>query len=56
VRNKAQKITVNAKNRSIFGITESGSSLGYRIEHGLKIRRRAGDHPKNIAGRRFPFQ
>jgi hypothetical protein len=55
VRNKTQKVTIKAKNRSIFSITESGSSLGNRIEHRLKVAWRARDHPKNVAGRRFPF-
>ena len=56
VCNKTQKIIIKPKNRSIFSVTESGSSLGNRIEHGLKVHRRAGDHPKNVAGRRLPIE
>jgi hypothetical protein len=54
--NKTQKVTIKPKNRSIFSVTESGSSLGNRIEHGLKVGWRARDHPKNVAGRRLPFE
>jgi hypothetical protein len=56
VCNKTQKITIKPKDRRVFGVTESGSSFGNRIEHGLKVHRRAGDHPKNVTGRRFPFE
>jgi hypothetical protein len=56
VCNKTQKIAIKPKNRSIFSVTKSGSSLGNRIEHQLKVGWRAGDHPKNVAGRRFPFE
>jgi hypothetical protein len=56
VCNKTQKITIKPKNRSIFSVTESGSSFGNRIEHRLKVGWRAGDHPKNVPGRRFPFE
>jgi hypothetical protein len=39
VRSKTQKTTVNAKDRSIFRVTESRSSLGNLIEHWLKLSR-----------------
>ena len=56
VRRKTQKIAIDAKDGSIFRVTESRSSLGNRIEHKLKLGRRAGDHPKDVAGRRLPFE
>jgi hypothetical protein len=56
VSDAASDFAVYAPHYSVGGVTESGSSLGNRIEHGLKFRRRAGDHPKNIAGRRLPFE
>ena len=40
----AVKIAIDAKNGSIFRITQSCRALGNRIEHGLKLSRRAGDH------------
>src|SRR5262249_49451107 len=51
VRNKSQKITIDAKNRSIFSVTEPGSSFGNRIKHGLNVDWRACDHSQNVAGR-----
>src|SRR5262245_12610879 len=56
VRNKMQKVTIKAKNRSIFGVTESCSSLGNPIEHRLKIGWRARDHPQDVAGGRLSFE
>ena len=56
VRSETQKTTIDAKDGSIFRVTESRSSLGNLIEHWLKISRRAGNHPKNVAGRRLPFE
>src|SRR5262245_23502270 len=51
VSDVASDLTVYTPHYSVGRITESCSSLGNRIEHGLKVRRRAGDHPKNVAGR-----
>src|SRR5262245_53347378 len=56
VRNKAQKVTIKAKNRSIFGVTESCSSLGNPIEHRLKVGWRARDHPQDVAGGRLSLE
>src|SRR5262245_13192070 len=56
VRNKTQKVTIKAKDRSIFGVTEYGSSLGNPIEHRLKVSWRARDHPQDVAGRRLSLE
>jgi len=56
VRNKTQKVTIKAEDRSIFGVTEPRSSLGNSIEHRLKVGWRARDHAEYIAGRRFSFE
>jgi hypothetical protein len=55
VSDAASDFAVYAPHYSVGGVTESGSSLGNRIEHRLKVAWRARDHPKNVAGRRFPF-
>src|SRR4030095_1698640 len=56
VRNKTQEVTIKAKDRSIFGVTESRSSLGNSIEHRLKVGWRMRNHPQDVAGRRLPFE
>src|SRR4029434_4176263 len=56
VRNKTQKVTIKAEDRSIFGVTESRSSLGNSIEHSLKVGWRMGDHPQDVAGGRLPVE
>jgi hypothetical protein len=49
----AVKTAIDAKDGCIFCITQSRSSFGNRIEHRLKLRRRAGDHPQDVAGGRL---
>ena len=56
VRSETKQIAIDAKDGSIFRVTESRRSLGNRIEHGLKVGRRAGDHPQDVASRRLPFE
>jgi hypothetical protein len=56
VRDKTQKVTIKAKDRSIVGVTESRGSLRNPIEHRLKVGWGARDHPKNVASRSFPFE
>jgi hypothetical protein len=56
VRSKAQKITIDAKDGSILRVTQLRSSLGNRIEHGLEVRRRASDHPEDVAGGGLAFE
>src|SRR5262245_40000271 len=56
VRNKTQKVTIEAKDRSIFSVTESGSSLGNSIEHRLKVGWRARDHAEDVAGGRLSLE
>jgi len=56
VRNKTQKITIDAKDGSILRVTQLRGSLGNRIEHNLKISRRASDHPEDVAGGGLAFE
>jgi hypothetical protein len=56
VSDAASDFAVYAPHYSVGRITQSRSSLGNLIEHGLKVCRRAGNHPKNVAGRHFPFE
>jgi hypothetical protein len=56
VRSETKQIAIDAKDGSIFRVTQLRGSLGNRIEHALKFCRRAGDHPKNVAGCRFPCE
>src|SRR5215475_10494827 len=56
VRNKTQKITIDAKDGSILRVTQLRGSLGNRIEHGLEVRRRASDHPEDVAGGSLAFE
>jgi hypothetical protein len=56
VSDAASDLAVYAPHYSVGSVTELRRALGDHIEHRLKICRRAGDHPKNVAGRRFPFE
>src|SRR5262249_43992799 len=56
MRDKTQKATIKAKHRTIFGVTESRSSLGNSIEHRLKVGWRARDHPQDVAGGRLSLE
>src|SRR5215471_18868873 len=56
VRNKTQKVTIKAKDRSIFGVAESRSSLGNSIERRLKVGWRARDHAEDVAGGRLSLE
>jgi hypothetical protein len=56
VSDVAPDFTVYAPHHSIGCVTESRSSLGDRIKHGLKVCRRARDHPQDIARSRLPFE
>jgi hypothetical protein len=56
VSDVASDFAVYAPHHSIVCVTESRCSLGNRIEHKLKLGRRAGNHPQNLARSRLPFE
>jgi hypothetical protein len=51
VSDTASDFTVHAPHDSVRGITEFRRTLGDRIEHRLKICRRAGNHSQDITRR-----
>src|SRR5262245_20449801 len=56
VSNVASDFAVYAPHYSVGRVTEFGSSLGNHIEHGLEVRRRASDHPEDVAGGGLAFE
>ena len=51
---EAVTIAIDTIYRSVRRITELRCTLGNRIEHRLKVSRRAGDHTQDVARRRLP--
>ena len=53
---EAVDIAVDTPQHRVRRVTELRSSLGNRIEHQLKLGRRAGDHAQDVAQRRLPCE
>jgi hypothetical protein len=46
-----KNITIDATDKSVTRVTQPRGTLRDRVQHRLNIRRRAGDHAQNVAGR-----
>src|SRR5262249_4546509 len=53
MRDEGQPVAVDAEDRRVDRRAEAGGALGNRVEHGLDIRRRVGDHAQDLAGGRL---
>ena len=56
VSSEASNSAFDPPHQSVVRVTQRCRTLGNRIEHRLKVCRRAGDHPQDIAGRGLPLQ
>ena len=56
VRRQSEYITFRKSNRSVIRVAHTRSALRDRIQHGLDIRRRAGDDTQDFARRRLLLQ
>jgi hypothetical protein len=51
-----KNITIDATDKSVTRVAQSRGTLRDHVQHRLNIRRRAGDHPQNVASRSELFQ
>ena len=51
---EAEHVAVNQAHCSVLRVTETCGAFHDFVEHRLKLSRRTGDHPQDIAGRQLP--
>src|SRR5262249_40634997 len=53
---ESESVTLNEPNHGVIGTAYLSSAFGYRIQHRLNVRRRAGDNTQDFARRSLLFQ
>jgi hypothetical protein len=53
---ESENVAVNQAHCSVLSATDPRRARHDRVEDSLKVGRRAGDHPKNVARRRLPHK